>query len=96
MDLQRREYLREHIQALALARLLGVPVDGYFAWSLMDNFEWAEGYRRRFGIVYVDYESQRRLVKESGRWYAGLLAAHREHSERGERAAGDRSGGRHS
>jgi beta-glucosidase len=76
-DARRLSYLREHIQALAVARLLGVPVVSYFAWSLMDNFEWAEGYSRRFGIVYVDYLSQRRVVKDSGRWYAQFCAAHR-------------------
>jgi beta-glucosidase len=81
-DERRRDYLREHIQALAVARMLGVPVEGYFAWSLMDNFEWAEGYSRRFGIVYVDYPSQRRIVKESGRWYAELLALHRAQTRR--------------
>jgi beta-glucosidase len=76
-DNRRVQYLREHVQALAVARLLGVPVVGYFAWSLLDNFEWAEGYRRRFGMVYVDYPTQRRIIKDSGRWYAGLCAAHR-------------------
>jgi beta-glucosidase len=76
-DAQRVVYFREHIQALAVARMLGVPVEGYFAWSLLDNFEWAEGYSRRFGIVYVDYPSQRRIVKDSGRWYAELREAHR-------------------
>src|SRR5262249_36208378 len=76
-DSRRTAYLRAHIQALAVALLLGVPVEGYFAWSLLDNFEWAEGYRRRFGLVYVDYPSQRRVVKDSGRWYASLLAQHR-------------------
>jgi beta-glucosidase len=76
-DAQRVAYLREHIQALAVARMLHVPVEGYFAWSLLDNFEWAEGYSRRFGIVYVDYPSQRRVVKDSGHWYAEFCAAHR-------------------
>ncbi len=90
-DPQRREYLREHIQALAVARLLGVPVEGYFAWSLMDNFEWAEGYSRRFGLVYVDYPSQRRIVKDSGRWYANLLATHRAATGRDESNAAARS-----
>lgn len=80
-DDQRVQYLREHIQALAVARLLGVPVEGYFAWSLMDNFEWAEGYSRRFGMVYVDYPSQRRIIKDSGHWYAQLLATHRAHTK---------------
>lgn len=78
-DAQRVAYLRAHLQALAVAIMLGVPVEGYFAWSLMDNFEWAEGYSRRFGIVYVDYASQRRIVKDSGTWYADLCAAHRTH-----------------
>lgn len=76
-DAQRVDYLRKHIQALAVARLLDVPVEGYFAWSLLDNFEWAEGYSRRFGLVYVDYPTQFRVVKDSGLWYAQLLAMHR-------------------
>jgi beta-glucosidase len=76
-DVQRTEYFRKHIQALAVALLLEVPVDGYFAWSLIDNFEWAEGYSRRFGVVYVDYPSQRRIIKDSGLWYADFLAAYR-------------------
>jgi beta-glucosidase len=88
LDLKRREYLREHIQALAVALMLDVPVQGYFAWSLMDNFEWAEGYSRRFGMVYVDYPSRRRIVKESGRWYADFLATHRAQARADESAAG--------
>jgi beta-glucosidase len=91
VDAQRREYLREHLQALAVALLLDVPVEGYFAWSLLDNFEWAEGYSRRFGIVYVDYPTQRRVIKESGRWYAELLAAHRDQTRQPEQAAAVRS-----
>ena len=55
----------------------GAPVAGYFVWSLMDNFEWAEGYSRRFGLIYVDFETQRRVVKDSGRWYAGFIAGQR-------------------
>ena len=50
----------------------GYPMRGYFAWSLMDNFEWAEGYRMRFGIVHVDYETQVRTIKKSGNWYKAL------------------------
>jgi beta-glucosidase len=80
-DTRRVEYLRGHLQALAVALMLGIPVEGYFAWSLIDNFEWAEGYARRFGIVYVDYPTQRRIVKDSGRWYAELIAAHRAHAK---------------
>jgi beta-glucosidase len=52
-----------------------VPLIGYFAWSLLDNFEWALGYGTRFGIVHVDYATQRRTLKASGRWYRALLAA---------------------
>jgi beta-glucosidase len=52
----------------------GYPVKGYFAWSLMDNFEWAEGYRMRFGLVYVDYETQERMIKKSGKWYRELAS----------------------
>ncbi len=72
-DPERRDYLRRHIGALADARDAGVPVDAYFVWSLLDNFEWGEGYAHRFGIVHIDFETQARTVKSSGRWYAKLL-----------------------
>jgi beta-glucosidase len=52
----------------------GVNVHGYFAWSLLDNFEWEHGYDKRFGIVYVDYASQRRIPKQSARWYRDFIA----------------------
>jgi beta-glucosidase len=74
-DPQRMQYLHSHIQAVGEAMADGVPVRGYFAWSLLDNFEWVEGYNKRFGIVYVDYATQRRIVKESGRWYASFMAS---------------------
>lgn len=74
-DRERRDYLRRHIAALADARDAGAPVDAYFVWSLLDNFEWGEGYGHRFGIVHVDFTTQRRTVKDSGRFYAALLAA---------------------
>jgi beta-glucosidase len=53
----------------------GVPVSGYFAWSFTDNFEWAEGYTQRFGLVYIDYLTQRRYVKSSGHWWREFLSA---------------------
>lgn len=73
-DPERLAYLRDHVRAVARARAQGAPVNGYFAWSLMDNFEWALGYSKRFGIVYVDYPTQQRIIKASGHWYASLLA----------------------
>jgi beta-glucosidase len=76
-DLARTAYLAEHIDAAAAALEVGVPLKGYFVWSLLDNFEWAWGYEKRFGIVYVDYPTQRRAVKSSGRWYADLIRQHR-------------------
>ena len=59
-------YLREHIGAVRDAIQDGVDVRGYFAWSLLDNFEWAHGYSKRFGLIYVDYATQRRIMKDSG------------------------------
>ena len=72
-DAQRLSYLQRHLAALKQAVDAGVPVRGYFAWSLLDNFEWAEGYLRRFGLAYVDYPTQRRILKDSGLWYGGFL-----------------------
>ncbi|NUR30098.1 MAG: family 1 glycosylhydrolase, partial [Catenulispora sp.] len=74
-DPQRVEYLRGHLVAIHEAIEAGVDVRGYFCWSLMDNFEWAYGYSRRFGVVHVDFATQRRTVKASGNWYAGVIAA---------------------
>jgi beta-glucosidase len=68
-DVERVEYLATYIDAVARARDEGVPVDGYFVWSFLDNFEWAEGYSKRFGIVYVDYPTQERVPKDSFHWY---------------------------
>jgi beta-glucosidase len=76
-DPQRQAYLAKHVAALARAMEQGAHVAGYLVWSLLDNFEWSLGYTKRFGIVYVDYPTQRRIVKDSGRWYASLLAAAR-------------------
>ncbi|MGY2084354.1 family 1 glycosylhydrolase [Blastococcus sp. SYSU DS0539] len=59
----------------------GADVRGYFAWSLLDNYEWARGYAQRFGSVHVDHETQRRTVEDSGRAYVGLLRRHRQAPE---------------
>jgi beta-glucosidase len=73
-DAERTAYLEAHLDAVAAAVASGVDVRGYFYWSLLDNFEWAWGYAKRFGIVRVDYATQRRTVKQSGRRYAELIA----------------------
>jgi beta-glucosidase len=73
-DLERVRYLREHLVALHDAIEAGVSVRGYFVWSLLDNFEWAEGYAKRFGIVYVDYAGGRRLPNDSARWFRDVIA----------------------
>ena len=72
-DTARRDYLIRHLAATRDAIAAGAPVKGYFAWSLLDNFEWSEGYLRRFGLTYVDYRTQRRTVKQSGRWYGAFV-----------------------
>ncbi|MGO2076491.1 MAG: family 1 glycosylhydrolase, partial [Pseudoalteromonas sp.] len=72
-DLDRISYYQQHLNAVHNATEQGVIVHGYFAWSLMDNFEWAEGYLKRFGIVYVDYQTQQRTVKASGHAYSNLI-----------------------
>ncbi len=76
-DPRRVAYLRAYITACAEAIEQGAPLCGYFVWSLMDNFEWSEGFAKRFGMVYIDYPTQRRVIKESGHWYAALLNAFR-------------------
>jgi beta-glucosidase len=76
-DAERVAYLQGHLGALADAVADGLDLRGYFAWSLMDNFEWAHGYDKRFGIIHVDYDTQRRTVKDSGREYARIIAAQR-------------------
>lgn len=73
-DTRRVAYLRDHLAAVERAIVHGVPVAGYLVWSLFDNFEWAQGYSKRFGLIYVDFATQRRIVKDSGRWYAGFIA----------------------
>jgi beta-glucosidase len=77
-DDDRIAFLDSHLQSIATMRARGMDIRGYFAWSLFDNFEWAEGYAKRFGIVHVDYETQVRTPKDSARWYANLIRAHRD------------------
>ncbi|MEY9907301.1 beta-glucosidase [Catenulispora sp. MAP12-49] len=74
-DPRRISYMRGHLVALHEALSAGVDVRGYFLWSLMDNFEWSFGYSRRFGIIHVDFASQQRVVKSSGRWYSDVIGA---------------------
>lgn len=72
-DQPRIDYLDSHLRAVATAIDEGVDVRGYYCWSLMDNFEWSEGYTQRFGLVHIDYETQRRTPKRSFDWYADLI-----------------------
>lgn len=76
-DRPRIDYLAGHLDALAEAVAEGVDVRGYFTWSLLDNFEWAEGFTQRFGLVHVDFDTQRRTPKASYTWYRDLIVAHR-------------------
>lgn len=73
-DTRRIDYYRQHLAACHAAIRQGAPLHGYFAWSLLDNFEWAFGYERRFGLVHVDFETQRRTPKQSARWYRDVIA----------------------
>jgi beta-glucosidase len=75
-DENRIAYLDAHIRAVHAAVTAGADVRGYTAWSLMDNLEWADGYSKRFGLVRVDFPTQRRTVKASGRWYSDVVRAH--------------------
>jgi beta-glucosidase len=75
-DGDRIRYHEAHLGAVASAIESGADVRGYFVWSLMDNFEWAEGFRERFGLVYVDYATQRRIPKDSYQWFRELIKGH--------------------
>jgi len=76
-DRKRIEYLYKYLNEYGRAIEDGVPAQGYFVWSLLDNFEWAEGYSKRFGIVHVDYQTQQRILKYSAHWYKTLIASHK-------------------
>jgi len=72
---ERIEYLSSHLVAAHAAISKGVDLRGYFLWSLLDNFEWADGYSQRFGIVFVDYRTQQRIRRPARFWYRGVIAA---------------------
>jgi beta-glucosidase len=72
-DPRRVAYYRDYLRQAAKAMDSGLPLKGYFAWSLMDNFEWAEGYSKRFGITYVDFKTQKRIIKDSGKFYTKVI-----------------------
>jgi len=74
-DFARIDYMRRHLEALARAREAGVDIRGFFYWSLLDNYEWDSGYGKRFGLVHVDYDTQRRTLKDSALWYRETMAA---------------------
>jgi beta-glucosidase len=74
-DPQRIDYTTRYFQGIARANREGYPITGYFHWSLMDNFEWAEGYHPRFGLIHVDYETQVRTPKDSAYWYRDVIAS---------------------
>jgi beta-glucosidase len=69
----RKHYLQQYLAEVLRAKTEGVNVKGYFVWSFTDNFEWAEGYSPRFGLVYIDYPTQKRIIKSSGQWYSNFL-----------------------
>jgi len=77
-DPQRIDFLSRYFREYLRAAADGVPLHGYFAWSIMDNFEWAEGYKQRFGIVHVDYQTLKRTPKDSAHWYANLIRTNAE------------------
>ncbi|MFQ6102388.1 MAG: GH1 family beta-glucosidase [Anaerolineae bacterium] len=76
-DPLRVSFLKRHLTEAARAIAAGVPLRGYFVWSLLDNFEWAHGYSKRFGLTYVDYSTQRRILKTSAHWYRRVIATNR-------------------
>ena len=73
-DEKRKKFYQDYLRQVLRAKREGVNVAGYFGWSLMDNFEWAEGYQTRFGLVHVDFETQKRTIKDSGLWFKEFLA----------------------
>jgi len=72
-DVRRQDYFKAHLESVHRAIADGAPLTGYFAWSFIDNYEWACGYRPRFGLVYNDYATQTRTIKDSGRMFAEII-----------------------
>ena len=72
-DPKRTQFIKDYLGQVLRAKKEGVPVEGYFIWTFMDNFEWAEGYHPRFGLVHVDFETQKRTIKDTGLWYRDFL-----------------------
>jgi beta-glucosidase len=72
-DIERQNYIQKHIEIVKKAIDDGVNVAGYYVWSLMDNFEWSWGYSKTFGLVHIDYKTQKRTIKNSGKWYAKVI-----------------------
>ncbi|MFM2306168.1 MAG: hypothetical protein RLZZ367_837, partial [Bacteroidota bacterium] len=73
-DVKRLQFIQDYLQQVLKAKQEGVNVGGYFIWSFMDNFEWAEGFRPRFGLVGVNFKTQERTIKTSGKWFSDFLA----------------------
>ncbi len=76
-DDNRIDYVRQHLEAVSDLNDEGMNIQGYYLWSLMDNFEWSFGYEKRFGILYIDFETQERIWKDSAKWCAGVIADHK-------------------
>ncbi len=74
-DPERINFLRDYLRELRRAGAEGIDVRGYFLWSILDNFEWAAGYSQRFGIVYVEYPTGKRILKDSALWYKEVIAS---------------------
>jgi beta-glucosidase len=72
-DSYRIDFLRGYLRGLGRAEAEGIPIEGYFHWTLLDNFEWAEGYKQRFGLIHVDFATQKRTPKNSAHWYANVI-----------------------
>ncbi|MDD5622183.1 MAG: family 1 glycosylhydrolase, partial [Actinomycetota bacterium] len=72
-DNKRIDYLKRHLSKVADLNSRGADIRGYFLWSLIDNFEWGHGYSKRFGIIYINYETQKRILKDSAMWYRDLI-----------------------